>query len=94
MFYFIQEQPPLSSILHGGSGGTVLYSSIENARNTVNFAQSQLARELQMEYAQQPMTSQIVCLPLQSNFNFLSFYLRIINKNIQLKIVLMLVINY
>jgi hypothetical protein len=64
-FALIKEQPPLSSILHGGggsgSGGTVLFSSIENARNTVNFAQSQLARELQMEYAQQPITSLIVC---------------------------------
>ncbi len=68
----IKEQPPLSSILHdgSGSGGTVLFSSIENARNTVNFAQSQLARELQMEYAQQPITSLIVCwiFNLKSNF--------------------------
>ncbi len=62
LFYLIKEQPPLSSILHGGSGGTVLFSSIENARNTVNYAQSQLARELQMEYAQQPLSSVIVCL--------------------------------
>lgn len=57
---FIKEPPPLSSILHGGSGGTVLCSSIENARNTVNSAQSQLARELQMEYAQPPLSSLIV----------------------------------
>ncbi|UJR28105.1 hypothetical protein I4U23_009360 [Adineta vaga] len=53
----IHEQPPLSSILHGGSGGTVLFSSIENARNAVNYAQSQLARELQMEYTHQPTAS-------------------------------------
>ena len=57
----MKDQPPLSTILHGGSGGTVLVSSIENARNTVNTAQSQLARELQMEYAQQPITSLMVC---------------------------------
>ncbi|CAF4070720.1 unnamed protein product [Rotaria sp. Silwood2] len=55
----IHEQPPLSSILQGGTGGTVLYSSIENARNTVNSAQSQLARDLQMEYVQPPLTSLI-----------------------------------
>ncbi|CAF4735686.1 unnamed protein product [Rotaria sp. Silwood1] len=55
----IHEQPPLSSILQGGTGGTVLYSSIENARNTVNSAQSQLARDLQMEYVQPPLSSLI-----------------------------------
>ncbi|CAF3470464.1 unnamed protein product [Rotaria socialis] len=55
----IHEQPPLSTILHSGTSGTVLYSSIENARNTVNSAQSQLAHELQMEYAQPPLSSLI-----------------------------------
>ncbi|CAF1241967.1 unnamed protein product [Rotaria magnacalcarata] len=55
----IHEQPPLSTILHSGASGTVLYSSIENARNTVNSAQSQLAHELQMEYAQPPLSSLI-----------------------------------
>ncbi|CAF0858226.1 unnamed protein product [Rotaria sordida] len=55
----IHEQPPLSSILQGGTSGTVLYSSIENARNTVNSAQSQLARDLQMEYVQPPLSSLI-----------------------------------
>ena len=62
-FDIFKDQPPLSTILHGGSGGTVLFSSIENARNTVNTAQSQLARDLQMEYApQQPITSLMVRL--------------------------------
>ncbi|CAF0901956.1 unnamed protein product [Adineta ricciae] len=53
----IHEQAPLSSILHGGSGGTVLFSSIENARNAVSYAQSQLARDLQMEYSHQGTSS-------------------------------------
>ena len=59
----VQEQPKLSTILHDGHGGTVLFSSIENARNTMNSAQSQLAHELQMEYNQQhmqPVSSLIV----------------------------------
>ena len=61
-YYFIsfQEQAPLSSILHGGNGGTVLFSSIENARNAVSYAQSQLARDLQMEYSHQATSSAMV----------------------------------
>jgi hypothetical protein len=53
----------LSTILNGGQGGTVLVSSIENARNTMNIAQSQLVQDLQMEYSQlnaQPMSSLMV----------------------------------
>ncbi|CAF4681847.1 unnamed protein product [Rotaria sp. Silwood1] len=49
----IHEQSKLLSNSHHNNDGTMLFSTIEYARNTINTVQSQLARELQMEQTQQ-----------------------------------------
>ena len=49
-------------MLHGPHTGAVLYTSIENARNTMNAAQSQLAHDLQMEYSQEAIPTSLLVM--------------------------------